>query len=169
MTSNFAASSAAIAAMLAVAPAALAQETAPPPAEAPVPAPAPQQPASQQPEPAQPAPAQPAPAQPEPAQNADVAGPGAGQAAPAPAANPQIVAFIDQEFPKADIDADGKLSETEFKTWITQLKTAELQAQGQPVEPAKVEMYATNAFAMTDKDSDKLVDKADLVAFFSGG
>lgn len=161
MTSNFAASSAAIAAMLAFAPAALAQETAPPPAETPVPVPAPA--------PQQPAPAQPVPAQPEPAQNADVAGPEAGQAAPAPAVNPQIVAFIDQEFPKADTDADGKLSETEFKTWITRLKIAELQAQGQPVEPAKVEMYATNAFAMTDKDSDKLVDKADLVAFFSGG
>jgi len=87
----------------------------------------------------------------------------------APAANPQIVAFVDQEFPQADADGDGKLSEAEFKAWITKLKLAELQAQNKPVDQAQVDTYATNAFSMTDKDSDKLVSRDDLVSFFSGG
>jgi len=101
----------------------------------------------------------------------EAAGPAdaAPAAQPAPAANPQVVAFVDQEFPQADTDGDGKLSEAEFKAWITKLKLAELQAQNKPVVQAEVDTYATNAFAMADKDTDKLVDKNDLVTFFNGG
>jgi len=144
MIRTFAASSAAIVASLMFAQTVSAQEAA---------APAPQT--------ETPAPASEAPAQ-------ETAAP-AEAAAPAPAANPQIVAFVDQEFPQADADGDGKLSEAEFKAWITKLKLAELQAQNKPVDQAQVDTYATNAFSMTDKDSDKLVSRDDLVSFFSGG
>jgi len=148
MLRTIAASGVAIATSLIIAQAAGAQEAAAP-ADTMTPAPETAAPA---PEAAGPADAAPAPA-----------------AQPAPAANPQVVAFVDQEFPQADTDGDGKLSEAEFKAWITKLKLAELQAQNKPVVQAEVDTYATNAFAMADKDTDKLVDKNDLVTFFNGG
>ena len=93
------------------------------------------------------------------------------QAAPsaAPAnANAQVVAVVEAGFPKYDADKDGKLSEAEFKQWISDLKTQELTAQGKPADPAAVSQYATAALAVADKDKDGVVTKQDLTTFLGG-
>lgn len=108
------------------------------------------------------APAGPAPA-PAPAQ-ADPATP-----APAPSApsNPQVVTFVDQQFPIADADKDGKVTAAEFTAWITALKTAEQQKAGQ-VDAAAARTYAEKALAKADGDKDGTLTKTELVKFFGG-
>lgn len=103
-----------------------------------------------------PAPAQPAPAQPTvPAQ------------APAAPPSPQVVTFVDQQFPIADADKDGKVTSAEFTAWITSLKTAEQQKAGQ-VDAAAAQTYADKALAKADTDKDGALTKTELVKFFSG-
>jgi hypothetical protein len=88
--------------------------------------------------------------------------------APAPpaAANTQVAAFVDQQFPQADADGNGSLSKTEFEPWIAKFKAAET---GKQAADADVKTYATNAFASADKDADKLVSKVELKQFLSQG
>jgi hypothetical protein len=97
-------------------------------------------------------------------------------AAPAPAApaqapavppNPQVVMFVDQQFPTADADKDGKVTAVEFTSWITSLKTAEQQKAGQ-VDAAVAKTYADNALAKADGDKDGTLTKTELVKFFGG-
>lgn len=126
------------------------------------PAPAPSDPVTQ-PAPsgqAETTPAPAAPTEPAPAQQA--------QAAPA-SGTTQVAAFVDQQFPQADADGDGSLSATEFQPWISKLKSAELQSAGKPADAAEVQTYAANAFASADKDSNKLVTKAELTQFLGQG
>jgi hypothetical protein len=113
--------------------------------------------------PAGPAPAQAEPTAPAPAQ-AEPATP-----APAPAAppNPQVVTFVDQQFPIADADKDGKVTAVEFTTWIASLKTAEQQKAGQ-VDAAAAQTYADKALAKADGDKDGTLTKTELVKFFGG-
>ncbi|MBO9575449.1 MAG: hypothetical protein J7494_06930 [Sphingobium sp.] len=104
------------------------------------------------------------------AQGAALGGPeGEAQAAaPAPAGNPQITAFVDYQFPNADTDKNGTLTATEFTTWVGGLKAAELQKAGQAADAATVKSYADNALANADADKDGTLSKAELVKFFGG-
>jgi len=126
------------------------------------------QPAAAQPVPgAAPAAAQPAPAQPAAAQPATDATTTA-QAAPSGNTNAQVVAVVEAGFPKYDTNKDGKLSEAEFKQWISDLKTQEMAAQGKPADPAAVSQYAASALAVADKDKDGVITKQDLTTFLGG-
>ncbi|MFT3966326.1 MAG: EF-hand domain-containing protein [Sphingobium sp.] len=90
------------------------------------------------------------------------------QAAPAATTNAQVAAVVEAGFPKYDADKDGKLSEAEFKQWISDLKTQELTAQGKPADPAAVSQYAAAALAAADTDKDGVVTKQDLTTFLGG-
>ncbi len=112
------------------------------------------------------APAEPegvAPAGPEGAAPADDS---AQPAAPGP--NPQIVAFVDHQFPTADADGDGTLTAAEFTAWIGGLKAAELEKAGEAADPAAVQAYADSALANADTDKDSVLSKDELVKFFGG-
>jgi len=87
--------------------------------------------------------------------------------APAAPPNPQVVMFVDQQFPTADADKDGKVTALEFTNWITNLKTAEQQKAGQ-VDAAAAKTYADNALAKADGDKDGTLTKTELVKFFGG-
>lgn len=117
------------------------------------------------------APVQAAPA-PAPATNASPAPAAAGtptaEAAPASATNAQVAAVVEAGFPKYDADKDGKLSEAEFKQWISDLKTQELAATGKPADPSAVAQYASAALAAADRDKDGVVTKQDLTTFLGG-
>lgn len=122
------------------------------------------------------APAGPESAAPTEPQSAAPAGPeSAAPAAPAdnaaqaaaPAANPQIVAFVDHQYPIADTDGDGTLTAAEFTAWIRGLKAAELEKAGQP-DPAAAQTYADTALANADVDKDAVLGKDELVKFFGG-
>lgn len=110
---------------------------------------------------AQPSAGQPATAQPAP-------GATTAQAAPASNSNAQVAAVVEAGFPKYDVNKDGKLSEAEFKQWISDLKTQEMAAQGKPADPAAVSQYASAALAVADKDKDGVVTKQDLTTFLGG-
>jgi len=87
--------------------------------------------------------------------------------APATPANPQVVTFVDQQFPIADANHDGTVSAAEFTAWITGLKTAEQQKAGQ-VDAAAAQAYAAGALAKADTDKDGTLTKTELVKFFGG-
>ncbi|HEX7855511.1 MAG TPA: EF-hand domain-containing protein [Sphingobium sp.] len=89
------------------------------------------------------------------------------QAAPTNA-NAQVAAVVEAGFPKYDVNKDGKLSEAEFKQWISDLKTQEMAAQGKPADPAAVSQYASAAMAAADKDKDGFITKQDLTTFLGG-
>ncbi len=126
---------------------------------------------------ASPSPAAPVASAPAAAQPATTAGAAAPQSSPpasptaeaAPSnANAQVVAVVEAGFPKYDADKDGKLSQTEFKQWISDLKTQEIAAAGKPADPAAVEQYASAALAAADRDKDGVVTKQDLTTFLGG-
>ncbi len=103
------------------------------------------------------------------AQGAPLGGPeGEAVAASAAAPNPQVVAFDDQQFPNADADKDGTVTAVEFTTWISGLKTAEMQKAGEPADGAAVKADADGAHAKGDADKDGILTKAELVTFFGG-
>ena len=102
------------------------------------------------------------PAGPESAAPVEEAAP---QAAPS---NPQVVAFVDQQFPTADADGDGTLTAAEFSAWISGLKAAEREKAGQAADPEAVKAYTDGALAAADKDKDGILTKAELVTFFGG-
>lgn len=93
--------------------------------------------------------------------------PAAPAQAPAAPPNPQVATFVDQQFPSADVDKDGKVTATEFTAWIASLKTAEQQKAGQ-VDAAAAKTYADNALAKADTDKDGALTKTELVKFFGG-
>jgi hypothetical protein len=99
------------------------------------------------------------------AQQAQAQGPTA--AAPATPLNPQVITFVDQQFPIADTNHDGTLTAAEFTAWITGLKTAEQQKAGQ-VDAAAAQAYAAGALAKADTDKDGTLTKTELVKFFGG-
>jgi hypothetical protein len=122
-------------------------------------------------QPAAPAAAAPAPAAPSAAQPV-TAQPAPDASTTAQAAqsntNAQVAAVVEAGFPKYDVNKDGKLSEAEFKQWISDLKTQEMAAQGKPADPAAVSQYASSALAVADKDKDGVITKQDLTTFLGG-
>jgi len=94
------------------------------------------------------------------------ADPAAGTA-PA-SANAQVAAVVEAGFPKYDADKDGKLSDAEFKQWISDLKTAEIAAEGKPADAAAVTQYSSAALSAADKNKDSIVTKAELTSFLGG-
>lgn len=118
-------------------------------------------------------------AQAAPAATPDVAAPDASasaqaSASPAPApdasanAPTQVVAFVDTQFPTADANGDGQLSQSEFEGWMGKLKEAELKQAGKPVVQAEVSSYANNAFARADADKNQQVTRTELTQFLQG-
>ncbi|MET0137432.1 MAG: EF-hand domain-containing protein [Sphingobium sp.] len=106
---------------------------------------------------------------PAPATGAPASDPAATTAQAAPSStSAQVAAVVEAGFPKYDADKDGKLSEAEFKQWISDLKTQELAATGKPADPAAVSQYASAALAVADKDKDGVVTKQDLTTFLGG-
>ena len=93
----------------------------------------------------------------------------APQASAAPANAPSTVqAAVDSGFPKYDLNKDGKLSESEFKSWVMALKTDEMKATGQPVNSGEVSSYASSAWASADTDKDMSVTRDELTGFLGG-
>lgn len=100
---------------------------------------------------------------------APAAGAATAEAASVPSAtNAQVAAVVEAGFPKYDADKDGKLSQAEFKQWISDLKTQEMAATGKPADPTAVEQYASAALAAADRDKDGIVTKQDLTTFLGG-
>ena len=81
--------------------------------------------------------------------------------------DPQVAAFVDQQFGEADANGDGVLTPEEFKPWMAQLKAAEAEGAGQTVDAAETQTYASNAFTAADVDGDGKVSKVELTQFFS--
>lgn len=131
-------------------------------------APAPADPAAATPaDPAATAQATPAPAtetaQPTPSQPA-------AQAAAEPAAQPaatqdQVAQAVNRDFGTYDKDANGTLSQAEFGTWISTLRKA-AEPTFQPGTP-DANSWVGKAFAATDADKNKTVDKAELTTFLT--
>jgi hypothetical protein len=101
------------------------------------------------------------------------ASPPVAEAAPSPGApttpgNPQVVAFVNSQFPSADANGDGSLSKEEFDAWVGKMKVAEAQQQGKPVDQAEVTSYATAAFARADADKSLTVSRSELTQFLQG-
>jgi uncharacterized membrane protein len=111
---------------------------------------------------ANPAPAT-ATAQPTPSQPA-------AQASAEPAAQPaatqdQVAQAVNRDFGTYDKDANGTLSQAEFGTWIGTLRKA-AEPTFQPGTPA-ADTWIGQAFAASDADKNKSVDKAELTTFLT--
>jgi len=118
-------------------------------------------------EPAATAQATPAPAtaaaQPTPSQPAAQA---SAQPATQPAATQdQVAQAVSRDFGTYDKDANGTLSQAEFGAWISTLRKA-AEPTFQPGTP-DAEKYVGQAFAATDIDKSKSVDKAELTTFLT--
>lgn len=84
------------------------------------------------------------------------------------ASSAQVAAFVDAQFPTMDGDGDGALTSGEFEGWISKLKSAELEAAGQPADAQEVKSYARNALLTADRDADQRITPAEATQFFSG-
>lgn len=95
--------------------------------------------------------------------------PPVAETAPAnPQGNPQVVAFVNSQFPAADTNGDGSLSKEEFDAWVSKMKVAEAQQQGKTVDQAEVTNYATVAFAQADADKSQSISRTELTQFLQG-
>lgn len=72
-----------------------------------------------------------------------------------------VAATVEADWAKYDKDGNGKLSRTEFDTWMNALQTA---AKKKPQTKA----YLAAAFAKVDTDKSKSVSKEELTAFLKG-
>lgn len=81
----------------------------------------------------------------------------------------QISAVVEASFPKYDADGSGELSEAEFKQWVADLKTQEMAASGQGLDPAQADQYASRALQVADADGNKAVTRDELTTFLGGG
>ena len=150
------------------------QDTAPPAGRTPTTVPAaPAQDAAVQPDAAVPADAAQAtvPATPDPmTQATDPAQPAASmdaQAAQPAATTDQVAQAVDQGFPVYDKNGDGALDQTEFASWMTELRTA----SDPTVKADSPEMttWAGQAFATADADKNAALTKGEVTAFLSQG
>jgi hypothetical protein len=102
-------------------------------------------------------------AQPTPSQPAD-------QASAQPAAQPaatqdQVAQAVNRDFGNYDKDSNGTLSQAEFGSWISTLRKA-AEPTFQPGSP-DANTWIGQAFAATDVDKNKTVDKAELTTFLT--
>ncbi len=80
--------------------------------------------------------------------------------APTPAADPKAV--LAQQFPTYDKDGNGSLSQTEFASWLGEMKTAQ---NSEKLTPEQISKWANDSFAKADKDKSKSVTVAELQGF----
>lgn len=97
-------------------------------------------------------------AQPTPSQPAE-------QASQPAATQDQVAQAVNRDFGTYDKDANGTLSQAEFASWIGTLRKA-AEPGFQPGTP-DAEAYVGQAFAATDVDKNKSVDKAELTTFLT--
>ncbi|MET0307138.1 MAG: hypothetical protein ABW023_00395 [Sphingomonas sp.] len=102
-------------------------------------------------------------AQPTPSQPAE-------QASAQPAAQPapsqdQVAQAVSRDFGTYDKDANGSLSQAEFGAWIGALRKA-AEPGFQPSSPDG-QTYIGQAFAATDTNKNKSVDKTELTTFLT--
>jgi hypothetical protein len=94
----------------------------------------------------------------------------AAQASAEPAAQPaatqdQVAQAVSRDFGNYDKDSNGTLSQTEFGSWISTLRKA-AEPTFQPGSP-DANTWVGQAFAATDVDKNKTVDKAELTTFLT--
>ncbi|WP_375390705.1 hypothetical protein [uncultured Sphingomonas sp.] len=76
-----------------------------------------------------------------------------------------VAAAVETEFPSHDLDGDGKLSRTEFDTWMVQLRT---RRDPHPRATARADRaWADKAFAQADRDRNAGVTAAELTDFLT--
>src|SRR3546814_20159127 len=84
------------------------------------------------------------------------------------AATPEQVAqIVNQEFPTYDADTSGDLSETEFATWMTKLRTAPDPTVDPQSEQATT--WIGQAFAAATAAKSRAGSKTKLTAFLPRG
>lgn len=105
-------------------------------------------------------------AQPQTTVQADATAPADAAAKPADS-TAQVAQVVDQEFPTYDKDANGKLSQNEFGSWMTALRSA-ADASTKADSPEMTKWVGT-AFAQADVDKDKAISKVELTTFLSQG
>jgi len=90
----------------------------------------------------------------------------AAQASAQPAATQdQVAQAVNRDFGNYDKDSNGTLSQTEFGSWISTLRKA-AEPTFQPGSP-DANTWIGQAFAATDVDKNKTVDKAELTTFLT--
>lgn len=90
----------------------------------------------------------------------------AAQATAQPAASQdQVAQAVNRDFGTYDKDANGTLSQAEFGTWISTLRRA-AEPTFQPGSPTAA-TWVGLAFAATDLDKNKTVDKTELTTFLT--
>lgn len=90
----------------------------------------------------------------------------AAEASAQPAATQdQVAQAVDRDFGTYDKDSNGTLSQTEFGTWIGTLRKAS-EPSFQPGSP-DANTWIGQAFAATDLDRNRSVDKAELTTFLT--
>ncbi len=77
----------------------------------------------------------------------------------------QVAQAVDRDFGTYDKDSNGTLSQTEFGTWIGTLRKAS-EPSFQPGSP-DANTWIGQAFAATDLDRNRSVDKAELTTFLT--
>lgn len=85
---------------------------------------------------------------------------------PAPSGD-QVAQVVDTEFPTYDANKDGKLSASEFSTWMVALKT-----KTDPTTKATspdTKKWVSAAFIQADTDKNKSLSKTELTGFLSQG
>lgn len=80
-----------------------------------------------------------------------------------PATPEQLRAIIEQQFSTYDVDGSGELSQSEFTTWVSQLRAANPAGQS----AADTSNWAEAAFKAADTNNSGGVDKQELAAFLA--
>lgn len=106
------------------------------------------------------------PAAPAAPATADAAPAPAAPAAAAPAPGAQIADVVGKEFPSYDKNSDGKLSKTEFGSWMFALRKASDPALK---DDAANKTYVAGAFTTADTDKSKTVSKDELTNYLTQG
>jgi len=79
----------------------------------------------------------------------------------------QIAHVVEADFPKYDGDGNGKLSATEFASWM-----GTLRASSDPTakaDNAEMKAWSKTAFAQADVDKSKSISKGELTTFLAKG
>ena len=98
--------------------------------------------------------------------SADASASGAG-ASGAVSGSAQIAQVVESEFPTYDKNADGKLSTSEFGSWMVALRSA--SDPSAKAGSKEMKAWTTTAFAQADTDKSKSISKAELEGFLAKG